>query len=130
MKDIILPLYKTNRNAISPDKISNNTFKFYSNFDYEILPESSNIIKTGFYLKNINFCICPTNIFMNYKCIPIGFCSDNSSLDINSYCYSLKDKNNIHFAEIGKILPKMSCIFYLNIVSSSNEENYIFNIIN
>ena len=50
MKNITIPLYKINKNAIEPDKISNNIFKFYSDFDYEILPERNNIIKSGFYL--------------------------------------------------------------------------------
>lgn len=130
MKDVIIPLYKISRSVKNPDKISNNTFKFYSDFDYEILAERNNLIKSGFYLRNIDFCIIATDFYKKYNSIPTSFCSNNSSLDINIYCYTLKDKNNHFFAERGKILEKNTCIFYLNIVSSSNEENYIFDIIN
>jgi len=129
MKDILLELRNISRGSIEPEKISNNTFKFYSDFDYEILPERNNLIKSGFYLKGVDFCISPTNIYNKYNCIPMGFCSNDASLDLNIYCYALKDKNNFHFAEIGKVLQKRSCIFYLNILSSNYEENYIFNIV-
>jgi hypothetical protein len=128
MKNILLQLYKTGRPSVDPEKISNNTFKFYSDFDYEILPERNNLIKSGFYLKGVDFCISPTNIYNKYNSIPMGFSSNDASLDINIYCYNPKDKNNFHFAEIGKILQKRSCIFYLNIISSNYEENYIFDI--
>lgn len=130
MKNITIPLYKINKNAIEPDKISNNIFKFYSDFDYEILPERNNIIKSGFYLKGIDFLVSPTNIYSKYNSIVSSFASNDSHLDINIYCHTLKDKNNFHFAEIGKVLQKKSCIFYLSIVVSNYEENYIFDIIN
>ena len=130
MKNITIPLYKINKNAIEPDKISNNIFKFYSDFDYEILPERNNIIKSGFYLKGIDFLVSPTNIYSKYNSIVSSFASNDSHLDINIYCYTLKDKNNFHFAEMGKILQKKSCIFYLSLVVSNYEENYIFDIIN
>jgi len=130
MKDIVIPLHKISRNAIEPDKISNNVFKFYSDFDYEVLPERNNIIKSGFYLKGIDFLVSPTNIYSKYNSIASSFASNDSHLDINIYCYTLKDKNNFHFAEMGKILQKKSCIFYLSLVISNYEENYIFDIIN
>ena len=87
MKDIIIPLHKTSRNAIEPDKISNNVFKFYSDFDYEVLPERNNIIKSGFHLKGIDFLVSPTNIYSKYNSIVSSFASNDSHLDINIYCY-------------------------------------------
>ena len=129
MKDILLPLYKINTFAPNPERVSKNVYKFYSDFDYDIIPEKLNTIKSGYYLKNILFQILPTPIYDKYQCTISAYSSTDSELNIDAFCFS-KAKQDLFFAQRYKILEKNTCIFYLYIVSSSNEENYIFNIVN
>lgn len=129
MSDVLVPLYKINRFAFDPQKVDKNIYKFYSDLDYDIIPEKINIIKSGFYLKNILFNIIPTEIYTDYQSITYTYASENCELNINAFCCT-KYKQDLYFAQRYKVLKKNTCIFYLHLVSSSNEENYIFNIIN
>jgi len=131
MNDIIIPILKINFSSKNPEKINNNTFKFFAEQDYDILPKTSNTISSGFYLKNILFQIIPTNIYKNINCLAYSFISEDSLLSINSYCYEelINNKYTNPFAQRRKKLEKDTCIFYLSIVSSKYEENYIFDII-
>ena len=128
MNDILLPLYKINILAPDPERVDRNIYKFYSDVDYDIILEKVNIIKSGYYLKNILFNIVPTQIYDKYQSICSAYSSMDSELNINAFCFS-KAKQDLFFAQRYKILEKNTCIFYLYIISSSNEENYIFNII-
>ena len=129
MNDILLPLYKINALAPDPERVSKNVYKFYSDMDYDIIPEKMNTIKSGYYLKNILFQILPTQIDDKYQCMSSSYSSTDSELNINVFCFS-KAKQDLFFAQRYKILEKNTCIFYIYIVSSPNEENYIFNIVN
>jgi hypothetical protein len=132
MNDIIIPILKTNFYSKNPEKINNNTFKFFAEQDYDILPEASNTISSGFYLKNILFQIIPTDIYKTINCLANSFISEDSLLAIKCYCYEelINNKYTNPFAQRRKKLEKDACIFYLSIVSSKYEENYILDIIN
>lgn len=129
LKDIIIPLYKYNKDAKNPEKINRNTYKFFSDFDYELIPERKNFIKTGFFLKDLYAYIIPSDFHKNYDCNPTNEIIYTGEISTNVYCYTKYEKDP-YFAVRFKKIEKNTCILYLNIISSSNEENYIFDIIN
>ena len=103
MNDILLPLYKINTFAPNPERVSKNVYKFYSDFDYDIIPEKLNTIKSGYYLKNILFQILPTPIYDKYQCTISAYSSTDSELNIDAFCFS-KAKQDLFFAQRYKIL--------------------------
>jgi len=131
MNDIIIPILKTNFFSKNPEKINNNTFKFFAEQDYDISPKKINIMSSGFYLKNILFQIIPADIYKNINCLAYSFMSEDSFLSIKCYCYEelINNKYTNPFAPKRKKVEKDTCIFYLSIVSSKYEENYILDII-
>jgi hypothetical protein len=131
MIDISIPILKINNLAKDPEKVNNNTFKFFSDQNYYILQEMPNLISSGFYLKNILFKIYPSDIYYNINCISSPFVSEDSLISINSYSYEklIKNKYSDPFAQKRKIIEKNTCILYLSIISSEYEKNYIFDII-
>jgi len=126
--EILLPIYKTSSIIFPPERIYKNFYRFFSNIDYEIINERENIISSGFFLKNITFLVTPSDIYKKYNMIASSFISDGAELAVNAVCYK-KNKKDPFFAERYKVIEKKTCIFYLNILSSSNEEDYIFNIV-
>lgn len=131
MNDIIIPILKTNFSSKNPEKINNNMFKFFAEQDCDILPEASNTISSGFYLRNVLFQIIPTDIYKNINCLAESFISEDSLLSIKCYCYEepINNKYTSSFAQKRKNIKKDTCIFYLSIVSSKYEENYILDIV-
>ena len=129
MKDILLPIIKLNRYALNPEKINNTLFKFFLDRDIEIKPEKNNILPTGFYLKHIEFEIKAGLDLIKYHSISNSCIMKESEIFLNTYCYKKTQKDS-YFAQRFDVIQKNTCILYLNIVSSSNEENYIFNITN
>lgn len=127
-KEIIIPLYKYNKDAINPEKINRNTYKFFNDFEHELIPERKNFIKTGFLLKDIYAYIIPSDFHKDYECNPINEIIYIGEIGANVYSYA-KYKEDPYFAIRFKKVKKNTCILYLNIISSSNEENYIFDII-
>jgi hypothetical protein len=129
MKDITIPINQIHENAILPERISQNYYKCFSAYDKDIIPETTSRLEAGFYLPNIYFNIIPSNIYNKYNCIPTNNILCNSNLYIEAYCYKKKEKQE-YFSLIYKNIPKNTCIFYIKLLSSSNEENYILNIVN
>ena len=129
--NVQIPILKLNIGAKDPEKINNNTFKFFADYDYEIIPEQVNLINSGFFLKNIMFKITPSDIYKNLNCICNEFISDSNLLCLNAFSYEkiIKNKYADPFAIKRKIIEKDTCIFYLSIVTSEYEKNYIFDIV-
>ena len=66
LRNTIVPIYKYNKDALNPEKINNNTYKFFSDFDYELIPERKNYIKSGFLLNNLYSYIIPSEFHKGY----------------------------------------------------------------
>lgn len=128
MKEKTLTIYKLNNAAQNPKKINKNTFEFYADKDYEIINKKNNTIHSGFYIKDIDHIVIPSNIYIKYNLIPYSYQGKESELVINAYCH-IENNSDKHFATRYKILPKSSCIFYVTIVESEYEENYNLNIV-
>ena len=131
MTDIKIPIFKINTFAKNPEKLNNNTFKFFCDNDYEISQETSNLISCGFILKDILFKITPSDIYKDLNCISNSFISEGGLLVINALSYEkiINNKYVNPFALSRKIIKKDTCIFYLSIVTSEYEKNYILDII-
>jgi len=123
-----LKIYKINKIAKDPEKITKNIFKFFSYRDYEIGSKKDFSISSGFMIDNIIYNITPSDCFRDFNCVASSFFSENPNLDINVH-YVSKDIQDTYFPIRYKILPKNTCIFYLTIVSYPNEENIVFNVI-
>jgi len=130
MNDISIPILKINSFAKDPEKLSNNVFKFFADQDYDIFPESANLISSGFYLKGILFQVIPSEIYINLNCLASTYVSEDSRLFIDclSYEKTIKNKYSAPFAKKVKLIKKDTCIFYLLVVSSDYEKNYSFDI--
>jgi hypothetical protein len=129
MKDIIIPINKIHEHAIAPERIGVNYYKFFSCYNNDIIPDKMCRIESGFYLPNIYFNVIPSNIYKAYDCVPINNILYNSNVFIEAFCYKKQEKQE-HFCLIYKNMPKNTCIFYIKLLSFSNEENYILNIAN
>lgn len=128
MKDIIVPILRLNKYASPPEKVNNTLFKFFLDRNMDIYPEKNNVLPTGFYLKHVIFNLSPAFDFSKYKCISNTCILKDAEINLNVYCYK-KDEKDLYFAKRLDTIEKNTCILFLNIISSSNEENYIFNII-
>jgi hypothetical protein len=128
MKDIIIPINQIHENAIPPERVALNYYKFFSCYNNDIIPSRLCTIQSGFYLSNIYFNIIPSEIYKKYDCTPINNILYNSNVFIEVFSYKKEPKQE-HFSLIYKNIPKNTCIFYIKLLSFSNEENYILNIV-
>jgi hypothetical protein len=128
MKDIVIPIYPTAIDFNMPNKINRTFFEIKTHIESEIIPNKIITLKAGFYFKDFYYQIIPSDFFGENKIISNGKISINKEPSLQYFLFS-KDKKDEFFSPRYEKIEKNTCIFYINILSSSNEENYIFNIV-
>ena len=125
MRDIVIPIFNTDISFNTPQKINRTLFQINSYKEVEIIPNKVTTINAGFYFKDFYYEIIPSDYFSKNKILCNARISKDTEPSVECFLFS-ENKKDKFFSPIYKKIEKNTCIFYINILGSKDEENYIF----